>query len=95
MIQKLKFFESYASAHSGSLRGAEEYWNQYLNSNPIFDPKKSGKYALNENRQSWQEFFAGKRAQPSAPAPSAAPAAPSAAPAAPPQGGARFLGFEE
>jgi hypothetical protein len=90
MIQKLKFFESYASAHSGSLRGAEEYWNQYLNSNPIFDPEKSGKYALNEKRQSWQNFFASKRAQPPAPA----PAAPSAAPAAPPQGGAKFLGYE-
>jgi hypothetical protein len=58
---------------NGTLSGADRYWRQYANSNPIFRP--GGKdFELNTGRQGWREFFANGQA----------PAAPSAAPAARP-----------
>ena len=44
------------------LDGADAYWNRYMNANPIFDPEaEPGTYTLNPVRQSYQEFFSGKK----------------------------------
>lgn len=64
LVERLAFFESYATANRGSLRGADEAWERYLNANPIFDEKKSkeGAPVLNANRKSWREYFRAERA---------------------------------
>jgi hypothetical protein len=66
---------------NGTLSGADRYWRQYANANPIFKP--GGKnFELNADRQNWRDFFANGQQ----PAPSPAPAArPPGAPAAPAQ----------
>lgn len=44
--------------------GAQSYWNEYLNDNPIFDQakEKEGTYALNPNRMSPEEYFNSRKA---------------------------------
>lgn len=44
---------------NGTLLGADQYWKEYANKNPIFDPKKPNSYTLNNNRKSYQEYFGG------------------------------------
>lgn len=66
LIDRLAFFEAYATANRGSLRGAEEYWQKYLDANPIFDPTNNKTPVLNEKRKPWREFF---RQQGASPAP--------------------------
>jgi hypothetical protein len=63
---RLAFMESYATANGGSLRGADQYWQQYLDANPIFDPTKPNAPTINPNRRPFQEFFrsGGQAAQP-------------------------------
>ncbi|MCA3247064.1 MAG: hypothetical protein ING29_11385 [Azospirillum sp.] len=62
---RLSFMEAYATANRGSLRGAEEQWQRYLEANPIFDPTKENTPTLNPNRRSWADFFrGGGQAQP-------------------------------
>lgn len=56
---------------NGTLQGADRYWKQYVDSNPIFDPSKPGTFQLNQNRRNWREHFSGAPA--AAPAPSPAP----------------------
>lgn len=51
---------------NGTLQGADRYWKQYADSNPIFDPKKPGAFQLNQGRKSWQQHFSTK--QPAQPA---------------------------
>lgn len=66
---------------NGTLQGADRYWKQYLNANPIFDPK-SETPKINAARKPWREHFAGgAAAAPTAPA--RAPTAPAGPPAAP------------
>lgn len=49
------YLEKYFNTH-GHLDGAENYWKDYVNKNPIFDPK-SKKPKLNTKIKSYQEFF--------------------------------------
>jgi hypothetical protein len=86
VIDYQQFKRDYFDAN-GHIGGAERAWRQYLNANPIFDPKaKEGSYALNPNRVSYREFFGGKQTPAQDAAPAAAPAASAAAnvPAPPP-----------
>lgn len=64
LIERLAFFEAYATANRGSLRGAEEYWQKYLDANPIFDPTNDKTPVLNEKRKPWREFFRQQGARP-------------------------------
>jgi hypothetical protein len=57
---------------NGTLSGADRFWRQYANANPIFKPDGKN-FELNKGRQGWREFFANGQ-QPAA-APTAAPAA--------------------
>lgn len=43
---------------NGTLQGADRYWKQYVNANPIFDPKKPGSFELNKSRADWRQHFA-------------------------------------
>ena len=70
--EKLAFMEAYATTNSGTLRGADEHWQRYLNANPIFDPMKPTKPTINERRRPWADFFRGGG---QAPAPNAPPGA--------------------
>lgn len=56
---------------NGTLQGADRYWKEYANANPIFDPAKPGAFELNERRRAWGEHFKSKTAT----KPAAAPAA--------------------
>lgn len=56
-IDEQQFKAQYA-AYNGDLKGADSAWQQYLNSNPIFDPNSpQSDFKINENRLSWQDFF--------------------------------------
>jgi hypothetical protein len=67
---------------NGTLQGADRYWKDYSNKNPIFDPKQPNAFALNPQRRPWRDHFA-QGSSAAAPAPAATPA-----PASPPGGGA-------
>ena len=56
ILERSEFLNDYFSAN-GHLRGAQSAWSEYLRKNPIFDPKAPGKYRLNPNRKSYQEYF--------------------------------------
>lgn len=78
--EKKSFFENYLVGH-GNLRFAEKNWQEYLDANPIYDPKSTpAEFDLNKGRLPWQEYFNGKNAAlgqanaGTAPAPAAAPA---------------------
>lgn len=80
---KQLFMQNYVEAN-GQLAGAERYWTEYLEANPIFDPTKPEVPTLNQNRKGWQEYF-GSAAQ--KPPMAAAPEVPAqAAPQAPAPG---------
>lgn len=56
--ERLTFLEEYSAINGGSLRGANEHWEKYLKSNPIFDHNaKSRVPVINENRMDWRDFF--------------------------------------
>lgn len=57
-LDRHEFDQNYFQVH-GHLRGAEAAWNQYLNANPIFDPKtaKSANPKLNPNRMRYDDWF--------------------------------------
>lgn len=57
-LDRHEFDQNYFQVH-GHLRGAEQAWNQYLNANPIFDPKtaKSTHPTLNPNRIRYDDWF--------------------------------------
>lgn len=57
---------------NGTLQGADRYWKEYVNANPIFDKTKPGSYELNRDRKNWAEHFKGGKAA----APPATPTAP-------------------
>lgn len=57
---RIKFFNDYATVNDGSLNGAMAAWIEYLDANPIFDPKTPGTLALNPNRKSYREYFNAK-----------------------------------
>lgn len=42
---------------NGTLQGADRFWKDYANKNPIFDPTKEGTFELNKARKSWKEHF--------------------------------------
>lgn len=77
---RLAFMEAYATANGGSLRGADQYWQQYVTANPIFDPKSPDAPKLNAGRQTYQQFFGGGGQQQQQAAPAAAPGAPALPP---------------
>lgn len=60
---RLAFMEAYATANRGSLRGAEDQWQRYLDANPIFDPSKPDTPTINQNRRPWADFFRSGGAQ--------------------------------
>lgn len=52
---------------NGTLQGADRFWKDYANKNPIFDPAKEGTFELNNKRKTWKEHFkSGKPASPPA-----------------------------
>lgn len=57
VIDLQDFLNNYSSLNGGSLQGAQQFWNQYLNENPIFDPQAPGKYKLNERRMNYRDYF--------------------------------------
>ena len=55
----VSFQQEYLQAN-GHLEGMDQYWGQYLEANPIFDPASpEGSYDLNEKRVAYQRFFGG------------------------------------
>ena len=55
-IDRAAFMNEYLTER-GHLRGADDMWSQYLESNPIFDPKKpEGSYSLNEKRVKYNKW---------------------------------------
>lgn len=67
-LERHQYEQSYSALHN-SLRGAENEWNNYLNANPIFDPKATkpgptGVYPLNPNRQHWMDYFRQRNVNP-------------------------------
>jgi hypothetical protein len=65
--QKLEFDQDYFATNHTSL-GADSFWKQYLEANPIFDPKAPMEdYKLNPNRKSYKEWFANPTASQSSP----------------------------
>lgn len=42
---------------NGTLQGADRYWKEYANANPIFDNAKPGAFELNPKRRAWSEHF--------------------------------------
>jgi hypothetical protein len=42
---------------NGTLQGADRFWKDYANKNPIFDPAKDGTFELNKSRKTWKEHF--------------------------------------
>lgn len=64
---------------NGTLSGADRYWKQYLDKNPIFDPAKPGAFDLNAGRKAWRDHFkpGAESAKPTAaPSPSPSPIKP-------------------
>lgn len=58
MAERLTFLEEYSAINGGSLRGANEHWERYLKSNPIFNHNAKSKVpVINENRMDWRDFF--------------------------------------
>lgn len=58
------FMNNYRAIH-GHLVGARDAWRQYLEDNPIFDPKYPGRYILNKNRiANYADYFRKKRKDP-------------------------------
>lgn len=56
------FLANYLQANR-HLDGADAAWNKYMNANPIFDTEAAqGSYTLNPVRQSYKDFFSGKKA---------------------------------
>lgn len=56
-VDRAMFMQSYYNKR-GSLLGAEEAWQQYLEANPIFDPQApEGEFRLNQSRKPWKQFF--------------------------------------
>lgn len=90
MAQDYADFRTTYLEQNGTLQGADRYWKQYTEKNPIFDPKKPGSFELNKARKDWRQHFA-STGQQSAPK---AGAAPNAAGTPAPAGGIKFLGFE-
>lgn len=43
---------------NGHLNGADKYWQEYINNNPIFDPTKND-MTLNANRMDYKSYFGG------------------------------------
>ncbi len=76
-----------------TLAGADRFWKQYVEKNPIFDRAKPDQFALNPKRQNWREFFSGAQAAPGRPAAPAPAADGNSGPAVGTvQGGYRFKG---
>lgn len=69
---------------NGTLTGADRYWKQYVDANPIFDRRSKKDFALNPSRQNWRDYFGRAQSAPGAPAPGANP---TPAPAQPAPGG--------
>lgn len=62
---RAEFMRAYLEAN-GTLRGADQNWTNYMNSNPIFDPSSPDAPKINPNRKNWRQFFNGGQ-QPSSP----------------------------
>lgn len=74
------FLDEYAT-RNGSIAGATEDWDAYVNANPLFERGGEGNTRVRPNVQSWRQFMGyGERQRgggaSSAPASSSAPAAP-------------------
>lgn len=57
-------FRSTYLEQNGTLQGANRYWSEYVNKNPIFDPEAKDTFALNKDRKDWRAFFASQSGQP-------------------------------
>lgn len=93
--QMLSDYAAFRQAYleqNGTLQGSDRYWKQYVNANPIFDPKSPDAPKINAARTGWKEFFAaGGKATPAAPpAPAPKPTGGPAVGAV--EGGYRFKG---
>lgn len=54
-----QFLQDYYQVHQ-TRQGAENQWVDYLNHNPIFDPKQPGSMLPNTHRLSYQDYFRAK-----------------------------------
>jgi hypothetical protein len=63
VIARAQNFQEYADfrqtylEQNGTLQGADRFWKDYSNKNPIFDPNKEGTFALNPSRKTWRQHF--------------------------------------
>lgn len=60
-LERGAFERAYFDAN-GHLQGADRAWRQYVEANPIFDPKGKD-FALNPSRTAWKDFFRPKKEQ--------------------------------
>jgi hypothetical protein len=87
VIAKAQMAQDYAQfrqtylEQNGTLVGADRYWKQYADANPIFKPGDKD-FTLNDERTSWRDHFSGKQKPATPPPPS--PAAPAGKPAGQP-----------
>lgn len=66
-LQRQAFLSDYVDVN-GSLAGADKYWQDYLEANPIFSPTVDGQPTdnpkLNPSRKTYKEYFSGAIQQP-------------------------------
>ena len=57
VVENNEFRSRYFSANQ-TLVGADDYWREYIEANPIFDPNAPEEdFVLNENRMTPEEYF--------------------------------------
>jgi hypothetical protein len=68
LTQRAKNSRDYADFRStyleqnGTLQGADQHWNKYLEDNPIFDHASTKSFSLNPKRVAWTQYFGGNKA---------------------------------
>ena len=66
--EKPKFYEAYRKAN-GSLDGADDAWDTFVDSKPILEPDANGSFRVNKaNVGAWREFVGGNAPQSETPA---------------------------
>lgn len=62
-IERSKFYERFFAANK-QLNEAEEWYQYYLNQNPVLIDDGRGNLVFNRNRQSFEDFYGGRRQAP-------------------------------
>ena len=59
-IEQAKFFEAWFAANKGSLEGAQDSWDAYINANPVIVRNPDGTLAVNsKNVGNWKDYIGG------------------------------------